>query len=104
MVSTATTTTTVSVPVREEVLAMGTGTICAFVLLHTPATRRSYDGGMFRAQDNLVIIQIFGSRGIMTTLITIGFSLILPFASLGRGSHRLPLRSYDDITIVASAI
>ena len=85
------TTTTVSVPVREEVLALGgAGTICAFVLLHTTnatTTRGSYDR-MFRATDDVVIIKIFASRGIITTLITFGFgvsSSILPFASLGRG-------------------
>ena len=79
----STTTAVSSVPVREEVLALAAGTICAFVLLQTLATR-SYDG-MFRAEDDLVVIsQIFArSRGIITTLSTCAFSLILPFASLG---------------------
>ena len=82
MVST-TTTTIVSVPVlREEVLALTAGTLCAFVLLRT-LTTRSHDDGMFWAEDDVaVIIQIFASRrGIITmcgTLITYGFSLILP--------------------------
>ena len=90
VVSTAT-TTTVSVPVREEVLALGAGTIFAFVLLHTLATR-SYDG-MFRAQDDLVIIQIFASRGIITTIHLLRLiQSYSPFCFFGK-RYRRPLRS-----------
>ena len=85
VVSTAMTTTVSAVPVREEVLALGARTICALYFCASPhplLATRSYDG-MFREQDDLVvIIQIFASRGIITTLIMFGFScLILPFAS-----------------------
>ena len=85
MVFTATATTTVSV--REAVLALA-GTLRAFDLIHsgTEMTPSPQEAMMFWAQDDdLVILQILASRGIITTLITCAFSLILPFASLGRG-------------------
>ena len=91
VVSIATSSTTASVPVRDEVLTL-TGTLRAFVLLHsgtemTPSRQEATMGSFGHAQDNIVIIQILASirRIIITTLITFAFSLILPFASLVRG-------------------
>ena len=83
MVFTTTATTTVSV--REAVLALA-GTLRAFDLIHsgTEMTPSPQEAMMFWAQDDdLVILQILASRGIITTLSTCAFSLILPFASLG---------------------
>ena len=103
VVSTATSSTTASVPVRDEVLATLTGTLRAPFVPTSPLwygndtllATRSYDGMFWAQQNNLVIIQVLASRpprrNLTTLITTYTFSLILPFASLVRGIILLDL-------------